>query len=532
MTTIDRDSIERIDHGDSDSNLNEACLRNKAFRLCLSVILGAFVVASIHFDAPPRFDETGYLILARSLADGRGYREIDKPAAPVHSHFPPGWPATLATFWMFASDAIDARTVVAHAVVVVFWFSAVLFWSRWFSRSYAARVAIPLSVALAANWLWIRLAGELRSEMLFIVLSVIALLAIPATHERITRRRAAAIGGIVGLAILTRHIGIALAGAVLIEFVIRRNWRATISTFLVLVLMVLPWAVTQWIVGHGTQAELLVTKTARNSTYANLIGSQILFYVRRLPDSLFGPFVETATVFRSDPAVAAVATALAGAFVAVWCVGFIRMIRNESTRPAGLYLACSLAILVVWPFTEAGRFLIPLVPLNLAALVLGLDRIGLSISWHNRKLRFVVRSVPVSIALASLPFGLYTGLKAWRTDPVQADASFEAACRWIAGNLPTDAVVASRHPGDVYWRSSRVGVPWPEAKSAEEAASRLSDAGAGFLFVDQGRYVGENAPAWLAEEAPGQVAASFRQLAEPATGMRIYEIVGASDRAR
>ncbi|MBI1325591.1 hypothetical protein GC170_20705 [bacterium] len=526
-STIDRRSIERNDECNT-----VASPRAMVLRYSLLVLLGAFVVASIHFDAPPRFDETGYLILARSLADGRGYREIDKPAAPVHSHFPPGWPATLATCWTFTSDSIDARTVVAHAVVVVLWFSAVVLWSRWFASPFPEVVAIPLSVALAANWLWIRLAGELRSETLFIMLSAIVLLAIPSAPERVSGRRAAGIGGIVGLAILTRHIGVALAGAVLIEFVLRRYWRAAIQVILISAVIVLPWAVTQWVVGHGTQAELLLAKSDRNDSYTNLIGSQLVFYVRRLPDSLFGPFVETATVFRDDPLAATLSTALAAVFASVWSIGLVRMIRNESARPAGLYLACSLVILVVWPFTEAGRFLIPLVPLNLAALVLGLDRIGFSISRLNLKLRYVVRSVPVSIALASLPFGLYTGLKAWRTDPAQADAPFEAACRWIAGNLPADAVVASRHPGDVYWRSSRVGVPWPEAKSAEAAASLLSDAGAGFLFVDQGRYVGEKDPAWLADEATGQVAATFRQLAEPATGMRIYEIVEAGDRAR
>ncbi len=525
--TIDRDSIERTDDRDSPVNTETANRLSMAFRLGLFAAMVSFVLGSIHFSAPPRFDETGYLILARSLADGRGYREIDRPLAPMHSHFPPGWPATLAAFWTFSAESPGARTIAGHAVVAVLWFSGVLLWSLWFARSCPFRVAVSLSIAVVANWLWIRLAGELRSEMLFIVLSAIVLLAVPALPERISSRRAIVLGCIVGVAILTRHIGVALGSAVMIEFGLRRNWRGGIRSGLTTIAFVLPWAVTQIVVGHGTQAELLMTKTARSGTYANLIGSQILFYVRRLPDSLFGPFVETATVFRSDYTVSALATALAMVFASVWFIGLIRMIRNESTRPAGLYLACSLAILVVWPFTEAGRFLIPVVPLNLAALVLGLDRLGMSISRSRARMRGVVRYVPLSIALAAMPFGVYTGSKGWRSDPVQADANFETACRWIAGNLPADAVVASRHPGDVFWRSSRVGVPWPEARSAEAAARLLSDAGVGFLFVDEGRYVGETAPAWLAEDGTGEDAARFRPLAEPAPGMHIYEVVGA-----
>ena len=48
------------------------------------------------FTAPPRYDGAGYAVLARSLAEGSGYRAIDHPDRPRHAHFPPGYPLLLA----------------------------------------------------------------------------------------------------------------------------------------------------------------------------------------------------------------------------------------------------------------------------------------------------------------------------------------------------------------------------------------------------------------------------------------------------
>ena len=49
-----------------------------------------------------------------------------------------------------------------------------------------------------------------------------------------------------------------------------------------------------------------------------------------------------------------------------------RPLRNPRRRLAGLIAFLTLALLLVWPFTEAGRFLIPLVPFLLVGATEGL----------------------------------------------------------------------------------------------------------------------------------------------------------------
>src|SRR5947208_2331750 len=46
-------------------------------------------------------DDAMYVILARSLATGQGFRYLNLPGAPPASHFPPGYPALLAVITWF-----------------------------------------------------------------------------------------------------------------------------------------------------------------------------------------------------------------------------------------------------------------------------------------------------------------------------------------------------------------------------------------------------------------------------------------------
>src|SRR6266699_2678187 len=44
-------------------------------------------------------DDAMYVILARSLATGQGFRYLNLPGSPPATHFPPGYPALLAVLW-------------------------------------------------------------------------------------------------------------------------------------------------------------------------------------------------------------------------------------------------------------------------------------------------------------------------------------------------------------------------------------------------------------------------------------------------
>jgi hypothetical protein len=169
--------------------------------------------------APPRFDGAGYAVLAESLTTGRGYREIDRPGAPRHAHFPPAYPIVLAALWRITGRSVAA----AHLLSLGCTLAAVIAAWRWFRYMESSRVAAILGLALALNWTWARTASSIQSEPLFMILAQAAILA---------ATRAARGGGVVaslqaGLllaaSMLTRHIGVIVAATVGVHLFLQKR---------------------------------------------------------------------------------------------------------------------------------------------------------------------------------------------------------------------------------------------------------------------------------------------------------------------
>ncbi|MFM7130431.1 MAG: hypothetical protein ACKO0V_13850 [bacterium] len=491
------------------------------------IVVAVAIGLSIDFQAPPRFDETGYAILGLSLAQGQGYREIDKPDRPVHAHFPPGWPAALAATWSVVSPKACPPTRSAHALVLAISAGSLLVWGLWLYRVSGPLSATALAIALASNWFWIRMAGELRSESLFILLSSLVFLLETESAEHRTTPRDILSGLLIGLAILTRQAAVALLAAVLLNDLLGHRRKSALTKGFTAICTILPWVVWVATSGRPAQASLLANDELSRSL-ARRLADQSLFYLIRLPDSLFGPFLESATIFRTSPPLKWLAWLLAALFFLVFSTGLVRLARLPHTRLAAVYLVVSLAMLIAWPFTEAGRFLIPLVPLVLLAFTSGLvvlaSRLKFSPFLKNTQAE---RLAPWLVAALCLPIGLYTWQKQVRGDAQGQDSDFNQACAWVAQNTAPGAIIASRHPGDLYWRSGRAGLVWPESGEIDAAHRALLSQNAAYLLIDSSRYAKAAIPAWC---SPGPMALRpelFREIAPAGwspQAVRLYEV--------
>ena len=93
--------------------------RNRRRALGLVAILtvaAGSIAGSTRLDEPPRFDGAGYATLGLALATGRGYVEISHPDAPPHSHFPPGYPASLGLLWKLRGAHRSPRPISCRSV--------------------------------------------------------------------------------------------------------------------------------------------------------------------------------------------------------------------------------------------------------------------------------------------------------------------------------------------------------------------------------------------------------------------------------
>ena len=465
-------------------------------------------LASSNLNAPPRYDGAGYAVLATSIIEGQGYRAIDQPDRPRHAHFPPGYPATLAAAWTL----IGPSDRVAHGVSMACTTLAVWLFATWFARIERPRVAAPLALALAFNWSWVRIGGSIQSEPLFLLFSALAIHAaqgLAHAHRR-SRLRTLGLGILLAACMLTRHVGVCLALAIVVDLVWRGRRVEAIGVGATATLLVLPWIAWQMQVGRDSQARLLT-----GDNLPALVVLQALFYARRIPDHLTGPFIEVATVFGRSRALAALATLGAITTTSLVLFGLIRTVRTPRRRLAGLIPLATLALLLAWPFTEAGRFLVPLVPFLLAGAVEGLARVG----PMGR-----ARAGWMLLALA-VPYTVYSALPSRVIARERTHADFDDACRWLAGREQRpDSLVLTRHPGEVFRQTKLQALAPPDDP---EAIARLAESrGLVYLMVDDERFA--NAPA----SPLGRYIAAAGELVTKVydRGVRIYEVTSPAPR--
>lgn len=426
------------------------------------------------FRGPPRFDGAGYAVLAKSLETGRGYRAIDHPDQPRHAHFPPGYPLTLAAVWRLTGPSAQSAHVLSFACTIA---ATLGFWV-WFRRLYPSGVALILGAALALNWTWARTGGAIQSEPLFLLLSSLVLLA--ATRVAKTGRvgMALVLGVLLGACVLTRHVGACLALAVGLELILRKRLTATLVTLGTSAALILPWVAWLAKVRRNTQVGLLPQEG-----WARVIAGNALFYLRRVPDQITGPVVEIGTVFRPELQAWATVWATLATGLVVW--GWVRAWRTPRRRLAALTPLATFPLLLIWPFTEAGRFLIPLVPFLMVGAVEGLaPRIALI---SGRRPRHWAAGL---VLAATLPYAGYALVTNRAEAARRTHADFDAACAWIARQTGPNGPIMTRHPGEVYWLTGHTALP-PSSDDPEAINDLLDQYGVSYLLVDEDRYAQE-----------------------------------------
>jgi len=426
--------------------------------------------------AVPRFDGAGCAVLGEALASGRGYREINEPGSPRHAHFPPGYPFALAVIWLSFGRSVAAAHLFSAGCTV----AAVLLAWQWFRTIYRPRTALILGLALALNWTWGRVGGSIQSEPFYMLWELVAVLA--AVRASRTGSVAAGIGLGLALAgcVLVRHVGVCLIAALLFDLGLRGRWRALASAALAGVMLILPWAGWQAVVAHNTQAELFV-----QGGLAARIAGQAVFYLQRLPDQITGPVVEIGTVFHRSKRLAVLVNLWAAAATGVMIWGWARSLRSPRRRLAGLIAFMTLALLLVWPFTEAGRLLIPIVPMMLVGATEGLAHL---MAWAGIKppRDWAVRMV----LMISVPYAAYAVVTGRAAAQRLTHSDFDSACQWLARAAARPGLVMTRHPGEVFWQTSRQAVA-PDSPDPDAIARQVDGLGIAYLLIDEDRYANE-----------------------------------------
>lgn len=433
-------------------------------------------------------DDGWYILLAKSLAEGTGYRMISSPSPDVVPLYPPGFPALLSLVFEvqphFPSNVWLLKTVSMAAMFGV----GLLTYRYLRTRDVEADLAACAALATAITPAFVFLAtSTLMSECAFTLFQLSAIVLIQRAADPIPASRARVWTVAAALAaaanVLIRSAGIGLALAIGLWLIKERLWKRAWLFGSVFVVCVLPWMVYSRVHAptpeeqerHGgsivySYGEQIWMRWAGDpaSGAATLddipvrIGANIVDVFARGMGGIFVPVVfrgpaesgeemvalgGAAGLGRGSMGSAPATMAISLALTAVVLLGFVQTIRRELT-PAELVVPIALAIIFVWPFWTF-RFVVPLTPYLFLYLIRGIRTfapvevvriallcvIGLHASDHARYIleaRSADRSTQVT----------------WLAQQKETDEVLD----WMIAHLG-DGVIATTNPALVHLRT-------------------------------------------------------------------------------
>ena len=405
-------------------------------------------------------DDAIYVVLAKALASGEGYRMINLPGAPHATHFPPGYPLVLAALWKIFPSFPD-NIVVFKFVNALFLAGTAIVTYR-FCRSRLELGPLGAFVASAVGTtsvVVLIITGVVLSEPLYMLLVVPTLLVAERAAESGEARTAAGAGALIGLLALVRTVGVFLLPAALIVLLVRRRWRSAAILAVVAMAILVPWQL--WISAY--QGETPGPLVGKYGAYGPWLAegyraggwSFARAVLEKNADELFG-FLGYITL--PVPPVWPRFVSL-GTVLALLVVGAASAWRRIPTTI--LFLLGYGAVILAWPF-EPTRFALAWWPVLASLFVAGVRRV-----WRWRPSAAVLQLVRVgSLAASVVIAGGYAtynvrGVRQKYWVNIQSDAGTQAKpiAEWVARATRPEDVVISDHDLIVYLYAGRRAVP-------------------------------------------------------------------------
>lgn len=408
-------------------------------------------------------DDATYLLLARALRDGH-YRELFYVSAPIHSQYPPGYPALLALLGAPADGSIGTpilANIVLSCAMLVLLYDVVRRWSP--------ILGVVMLAVMALNPALIAAASRVQSEPLFTAAVMLALWAVRPSAPR--RLRWVAIASVL-VAALTRSAGTAVVAGVLAHFLLSRDWSSAAVLTGVALLTLVPWlawtivapekvagrsyiadAVLDVVPDPSTPGAAPAVQPARPFplTLAHRVRYATRVYLsRKLPSQLGVPTVPGTIVDNAAWLLLMLTVAAVGCF-AMW----------SRWRAALLAFVAYTGLLLLWPYAIA-RFLTPLLPVFLVITLLGAWRAGVRVLPRAALL-------PALVVAAILIFGgsrlnatmVRAGGVCAVTAQVDEDSCgtdadrYAAIARAFSARMPEGSTVFTAKEGTFYYHTGR-----------------------------------------------------------------------------
>lgn len=405
-------------------------------------------------------DDARYIVLAQSLAAGRGYRLISYPSAPVEQAFPPGWPLLLSPLARLDPWGFDAF----KGLTFLLWLATLAaLWSIVRGRLPSV-TAVGLTALTALNPFLIGSAVAVMSEIPYLCLTTVAC-ALWLRRDRGGPWLPAVALGAAGAAVLVRTIGVTLLVPLLLHLALRGRAEGRIRPKPILLLLAAA-VVAAIVLLAGNDAAVLSTKYIENVRFIAARLTEYVRFWRYLPilpwevaaQALIPGLGSDSAESLLGPVGVRVAS---GVVLLTVCVGWLASWRVRNTRWLAGYGLLYAIVLYLWSAyiaTVQLRIVLPLVPLLYYYMLGGVQtvlQLGRGVRSPGTQ-RLAAYSIAI-LVLLSIAFNIRVARQPIRDRFVD----LSGAAAWVEAHVSADAVFMTVEPVADYLYLRRLTVPYP-----------------------------------------------------------------------
>lgn len=365
----------------------------------LALNLGAVVLLAVFLNGTLGEwggDNVDYLLLAEAIATGEGYYDIHLGSIPAHTHYPPLYPLLLAPWVGLGAPMILLKAWTA--LFSVLGLNAVFFY---LVPSHGRRAAFLVAAATLCCGAFLDSGFTVMSEGPYFLFSILALLLVRRAFAATRKGWAFAVasGLMIGVAVLTRTVGVAMGPAVAVLALLARpeglplgrRLRQLLLVGLCSFLVVGSWVFV--FAPHGKKAAektytLQFDASVEKEGLAERPLLNIVDFTRRLATT---PLPEALRVFgrAGKMTVLGIFLGLCGLSTALVVVGFLQgLVARRNIHD--YYVFFYLAILLLW-IPGGFRLVMPILPFLFGYAYEGLELLA---GWISRLRRPAAPALP------------------------------------------------------------------------------------------------------------------------------------------
>ena len=408
--------------------------------LCLFCVPSGFV--TWHARDVPQLGSLGddaiYLVAAKSLAAGQGYRLLSLPGAPAMTKYPPGYPALLSLAWR-VNPRFPANMAVAALLAWLMLPLLLIVARRTFLRMGLAPAhagVLCASMALNAPLVWFGM--NLMPELAF---TCVLLACVVVADSGANGWRAAGAGLLGAAAFLLKSAALPLLLTSPFLYLLRKQYRAAALFFGAMFPFVAGWM--WWAHAHRAPPG-----DATWTFYTDYLGNQALNVpLRDYPlvvstnlKALCSSVGELVVAPALDGPLGRI-PACAGAAIAV--AGVVILARRNRVTHYHAFALGFVPLLVAWHYPPIARFVLPLAPLLLAGVSVAALSAWRAVSERRPGAPGVLALLTLATLALMAPLaatGVYAGPLAglyFRADRDREQRSgILPEYRWIQANTP------------------------------------------------------------------------------------------------